>query len=611
MINRSRIKIIVVVVLLAGLSVALYLRRPKSGWDPGWDKGLASSSERNFYYQRMNRIIEDWQNTKRTAERYDDSRLKESYNTYLVVDMDRKALWIEEAGRIRAEDYIDFPKETKWIFNHYTPKGETELTGRTMLKIRGFNTDRNTREQFCLIGRGTGGYLALDFNASSKGGPVGPGTLNKPSFTFPSSSASDDNSYGSILVTEEEYKQYRDSLPESGTVVTEDENRKVWSRIQKYLYMEIERQMASEGFELRNVSFAPGPDYSAAHAEIKGRNDNIVQKILGGPSSVDVYLKMDYLGNDIWYAKSTVNPEGPSRIGPTLDLEFLISPEGKVANSLKTELLKKGRDIQKTSMPESKWKATLSNGTTIEFLGICNALNPDTQWWGPDGSLLNYVPNYNTELYNGAGEEKVCEFVWRMMPPDSAGNSRRYSVEGSRSISSRRILDRYGSRAPRALHSDVCGFDKSQQITTFGMGFAFKEWKTPLVIKDEAGEINFLDKQKIILNPPVIENGQIIIRCYEETGKRIIEYKTDFAIIVNDGSTTKTVTLDEYGASIRQNPQTGLLEHKYTIKDLSLSQIEGVCLRYRPCSFVIFKNISLVPGKNQGFEIEVQEAEEK
>ena len=608
MINRSRIKIIVVVVLLAGLSVALYLRRPKSGWDPGWDKGLASSSERNFYYQRMNRIIEDWQNTKRTAERYDDSRLKESYNTYLVVDMDRKALWIEEAGRIRAEDYIDFPKETKWIFNHYTPKGETELTGRTMLKIRGFNTDRNTREQFCLIGRGTGGYLALDFNASSKGGPVGPGTLNKPSFTFPSSSASDDNSYGSILVTEEEYKQYRDSLPESGTVVTEDENRKVWSRIQKYLYMEIERQMASEGFELRNVSFAPGPDYSAAHAEIKGRNDNIVQKILGGPSSVDVYLKMDYLGNDIWYAKSTVNPEGPSRIGPTLDLEFLISPEGKVANSLKTELLKKGRDIQKTSMPESKWKATLSNGTTIEFLGICENPSYGKQWWGPDGSPVDYIPYANIEPYGSPREDrKIYEFAWRIIP--QTGMS--CSFEGNNGAYYHRVYDRYGNSLPAGLQAEGFSFDKSRQITTAKFSFATQDWKTVLKIEDKAGETTFLDKQRIILNPPEIENGQIVIRCYDEFRKGTVEYKTDFGLIYYEDMTSKTISLDRYAEDITDDEETGLREHKYLINNLNLGQIEGVCFRYQPYSFVIYKNISLVPGKNQGFEIDVQEAEEK
>jgi len=50
--------------------------------------------------------------------------------------------------------------------------------------------------------------------------------------------------------------------------------------------------------------------------------------------------------------------------------------------------------------------------------------------------------------------------------------------------------------------------------------------------------------------------------------------------------------------------KTGLAEHKFVLKDVSMSRIEGVCFRYRRLEFVTFKNISLVPGEDQGFEIE-------
>ncbi|MHC4356122.1 MAG: hypothetical protein ACYS0H_25750 [Planctomycetota bacterium] len=48
-----------------------------------------------------------------------------------------------------------------------------------------------------------------------------------------------------------------------------------------------------------------------------------------------------------------------------------------------------------------------------------------------------------------------------------------------------------------------------------------------------------------------------------------------------------------------------MIEREFTLKDVSMSQIEGVCFRYRPFEFVTFKNISLVPGEDQGFEIEL------
>ena len=89
------------------------------------------------------------------------------------------------------------------------------------------------------------------------------------------------------------------------------------------------------------------------------------------------------------------------------------------------------------------------------------------------------------------------------------------------------------------------------------------------------------------------------------------EYKTDFGLIYYENMISKTISFDRYEADTTDHQETDMTELKYIIDNLSLSQIEGICVRYQTYSFVIFKNISLVPGKNQGFEIEVQKAQEK
>ena len=615
MINRSRIKIIVVVVFLAGLSIALYLRRPKSGGYPGWDKGLASNSERNFYYQRMNRIIEDWQQTIRTAERNNDGRLKDSYNTYLVIDLDKKALWIEENGQIIDDEYCEFPPETECKFFHYTAQGNVEYSGQMVLKMRGYYPDQMTPEQIFLLYTGDGGYLSFHFSSHGRGGGYGSGTINKPSFTFPSSSANANNLYGSILVTGDEYKKYLDSQSKVKNSLAEDENKKAWNKIEKYLYIEIERQMRTLGLNLGDVSVEPGPDFSTAHADIiSGQKVSIIRRILGGSHPVETYLKIDYLGNDIWYAKSDINPKLPSMTRHYgQELEFLISPEIDITDSQRNDLLKKGRDLQRTSaIPESKWSVTLSSGMTVEFIGICDNPSYGKQWWGPDGNSIDFVPYINTALYDKPGDSrKIYEFAWSIknMPQNTA---QRFSFEGSNGSYYYAIYDRYGNHIIESdLQAEGFSFDVSRQTTTFKMSFGINNWKTALKIEDEAGEIKFKDKQQIILNPPVIENGQIVIRCYEEFENRMSEYRTNFGLIYYEDMESKTISLGRYETDVTDNQETGLTEHKYIINNLNLNQIEGVCFRYQSYSFVIFKNISLVPGQNQGFEIEVHEADDK
>ncbi len=617
--RRTWAKLIVSLLLLAAVAIGIYLRWSPIGRssDPlaGWGRGNPTLSEGAYYSSRINRIVENWGQTRLHAAFGRDGRFKESYKTLLVIDLDKQALWIEDNGQVRENDRAEFPAGMKWKFFHATPQGNKELSGRVVLKMRGFNSSQHTPEVFQLVGTGRGaGHFDFQFHSNGGRGVYNPGQLRPLSYRSKSSKKID-NPYGSLLVADSEYAQQLtdDKVDKAQTNVAIEENKANWLRVEKSLYGEIERHLRSAGLELRRLTVEPGPDFSAAHAEIRGSNNSVLRGFFGGYSPSETYLKIDYLGNDIWYAKSARHPHRPIMPRRTLDLEFLVCPTSEITDSQRTDMLARGRKIQQPRPAAgSKWNAALPNGATVEFIGICENPSAGKQWWGPDGSPLDDVPYINNESYRlGRSREdrKLYEFAWRIEMPDGTG-AIRYSIEGSKGSYGRQVRDRYGNRIIEGLSAQGYGFDKSRQKTTLTIGLATEDWQTALVIEDETGEAEFLDKQRIILNPPVFENGQIVVRCFEEFGLRVRDYQTDFGLTIREDSASKTISLDRYDEDVKNNKETGLTEHKFTLRDVSMSQIEGACFRYRPFEFVIFKNISLIPGKNPGFEIQVQQQTE-
>ena len=516
MINSSRVKIIIVVLFITALAISLFLRWMTSY--SGWGKGNLSVAEASYYSSRMDRIIKNWIQTRSNANHKIDGYFVDSYRVCLVIDLQKQAMWLEDNGQVQQDNYMEFPGGMKWTFYHITPNETTELENRVILKYRGFGSSRQTPEAFYLVGTGRGrGHISCHIYDLNGGAGYDQNKFSLPKINFRTSTEKD--LFGSLIVLDEEYQQYRDSIPyfaesqaETGNIESERlsklaENEVTWNRIEKHLYQEIEKQVQREGFELRRISIKPGQDFSAAKCEITGQNNNIVKKIFGGLSSIENFMKIDNLGNDIWYVKSGPDPTFPARPirEKQYDFEFLVSADGKIDESRRNELIQKGRRMQQPEpIPESKWKVTLANSMKIEFLGICENPSAGKQWWAPDGSPLDYVPYINALNYGRSREDRrIYEFAWRTTPnPRGSG----MSIEGSNGSYYHAFYDRYGNRLSDNMHAEGFGFDKSKISTT--LKFTFK--------------------------------------------------------------------------TNNNNEQT-----------------------------VLFKNISLVPGENQGFEIEAQEAEEK
>jgi len=484
--KKTWAKLIITIVLIAAVAAGIYRQWFWKAGDAGrtWGAGSLTTSERAYYTNRINAIIETWQRSRRNTGRAEKGRSEDSYGTYMVIDLDKKTMWIEDDGQIQPDNYTEFPAKMKWVLLHKTPQSDSEVPGQTRLRIRGDNSGQDYREQFYLVGAGRGtGHLYFEFSTTSRGSGSGSGKFLPQSRQ--SSAGEPNDSYGSLIVSDSEYEQYRRSSPSRDPNAPAEpvdsspfaQNKAAWRKIEIPLYQQIEKEVSSAGFSLRELTVEPGPDFSAAHAGVGIRTQGLVREIFGGYYWGDIYLKIDYLGDDIWYAKIAPHPQrGTMPRRDKIDLEFLIRPTAPIPDSQRAALLEKGRKIQPDAavIAPSKWKVALPNGATVEFIGICENPSVGKQWWGPDGSPLDYAPYLNSESYGSPGNDrKIYEMAWRIefpqMPNGSSGGGTLIGPDGCVGSYSQPVRDRYGNQIYN-LNAQGYAFEQARTKTTLRLG---------------------------------------------------------------------------------------------------------------------------------------------
>jgi len=491
--KRTWAKLVVTIVVIAGICAGIYRQwywqAGTHGATAPWGVGDLRAAEKSYYTNRINNILVNWLNTRGNAERDEKGRFTDSYKTLLVIDPADNAMWIEDAGRIQPENHTELPPNMKWTWYRVTAQGREELKAVTRIKLRGYNSGQNYPEEFYLVGSGRGsGYINFNFGANSRGSGSGTaGTFTPPSYSFTARETED--SYPSLIVAEAEYERYRSSLsdvspaePNNRKTPMQDQsriekNKASWREVEKLLYQEIERQVLTAGYAVRDLSIEAGPDFSAAHAEVGVRAAGVLQEMFAGYWG-DMYLKIDLIADDIWYVADAQHPQRP----PTprraeIDFEFVVCPTGQIPESKRAELLEKGREIQKplaAAMP-SKWKVILPNGATAQFIGICENPNAGRQWWGPDGAPIDYIPYVNTEPYDQPSDDrKTYEMVWKVefpkMPDGSSGGGTSPNLEGLVGSYSGPGRDRYGNTVLGEFSAGGYSFENSQNKTTLKLG---------------------------------------------------------------------------------------------------------------------------------------------
>jgi hypothetical protein len=333
-----------------------------------------------------------------------------------------------------------------------------------------------------LVGKSIRGeYQQFRFNTSEMSSQPGPGPgawAPRVKSVPPGGEPKEVERYESIVVEATEYAEAQAGF---STDVESDEpdvpatfraNQAAWARVAKRLYQEIDRHIEMEGLTLRRLEVTCGPDRSAASAEFRAGQSGLLGGLRPGPSWRQTFLKIDHLGDDVWYVKNEPDPRRPVPQAFQVEMEFLVSATGVVSKERRAELLAQGRAKQAdVPRPASKWQVTLPNGATVEFIGLCESPSGGKEWWGPDGRPLGYAPYVNYERYGSPREARtIYEIAWRVSKPSVAGSGTRSSLEGCVGSYGRTIRDRYGRTIYEGLEVQGYAFEKARKTTTLTMG---------------------------------------------------------------------------------------------------------------------------------------------
>jgi len=348
---KAKLRIGVGVVAICAVMVFLFLRTGR-GQLVSWDKGELAASEQAYYVKKLSEVIDAWQKAGKKAQHDSEGRITEEYGVYLVIDTSRPALWIEENGEVIPEYRVELPGRVKWRLKH-AAEDVRELQGQIRLKIRGVTSRRQYQEMFHLLGVGPKRrHIYARFSTSEVESESGP-TTPLLSVARPGGRKSRD-SYDSVIVSEAEYSRFLEQRRAAGNNgkerFVERPGAKNWSRwlkVEKRLYRQLEEKVIDGGWSMVHLRVNAGPDYKSARAVANGRKGGFINKLFGRYTEALACVRIDYLGDDIWYASTRFESVvvGLGRVVP-LDMEFVVSGSAKVSRGEYDRWLKKGRKFQ-------------------------------------------------------------------------------------------------------------------------------------------------------------------------------------------------------------------------------------------------------------------------
>ncbi len=476
MLRNTAVLLIVGVLFILAIGICLWLVKGDHTQISGWGQGKLDVAERAYYVGRVTAIGKAWKDMACQAPRDSDGRIEESGFTCLVIDTTEKRLWLESDGQPLPEYETELPSCMAWKLQRFTPEGQSELDSPCRLRIHGIHSDRLPRELITLVGRQEE-TLYFSFAPSGccgHGYSNGPLTKMEIQLDPPSQRAGEVERYGSLVVSKEEYERAKEQLGTnelpSPELTAMKENRVAWQRVEERLCQELDRQVSLQGLHLETLKLATGPDCTGASADLRAARNGLLKLVHPGTSSWRAYLQIDYLGNDVWYAKSAPHPLHPIPQPMSLDMEFLVSATDSISGEDRSRLLAEGQQKQQnlSSSQPPKWRATLPNGAAVEFLGVCDNPSGGKPWWGPDGSPLGTPPYVHYEQYGNKREDHaIYEIAWRVDLSQQQGPSEtRSTLEGDIGSYSHTIHDRYGNPIHSGLEARGYAFEKSRDKTT-------------------------------------------------------------------------------------------------------------------------------------------------
>jgi len=272
-----------------------------------------------------------------------------------------------------------------------------------------------------------------------------------------------------------------------------------------------------------------------------------------------------------------------------LQVEDGVGAQILISNGLSLEKAQKSITSDMTG-EDSEFTARLSNGVTVELVGLCEHPSDGKQWWRPDGILTkksfaklnspNIEPlgdRYGINMflkYTGADVREIG-FKWKSDDgwADATWPIPEHNLRG--------VL----LQAPLGV--------KQVDIS---LGLASGDWKDAADCGVHGGgrHLAGLPEASVVFHPP-----------YRKAGKTCIDVtygRKDFDL--------RLLAVDKTGQKHQNVDRVGGIADKFVsfrfVFNLPIEQIESFILQRRPYQWVTFKNVSLKPGLETDVQVMVE-----
>ena len=243
---------------------------------------------------------------------------------------------------------------------------------------------------------------------------------------------------------------------------------------------------------------------------------------------------------------------------------------------------------------DAKYVATLSNGVTVELVGVCEHPSEGKKWWRPNGiELSKEIRVKKAGIVAARG--KAFAFVAKVNGPEDM-TFKWGEIDGSYGGASLEVVDTQG-QAISDMKSQKVHIDEKLTTTSIRMGVATGTWETK-------AEHN----GKGIMSTGVNRGGIAFSAAYESDEGIKINVSDDFLKLDH-----RIIAIDVEGKIHPADSQPWVSAGKIRqttpcFEKLSLNQIKQFKFQTRPYQWVTFKNVSLRPGNKTDVQVEVEGA---
>jgi len=247
---------------------------------------------------------------------------------------------------------------------------------------------------------------------------------------------------------------------------------------------------------------------------------------------------------------------------------------------------------------KNDFKATLSNGVTVELIGVCEHPSKDKQWWKPNGEIIKDMPySIGGQIIEPTEGDQRLDLIAKIINANEQSPGVKFIIPGATRTSVGENVAINQMNVQMGMWAVRFKIDSALNFADITAGVASGEWQTISKIISSFKNIqrNDVDFGQIEWLKVIEENNEVVIYVSNNFSD-----KAEFQIVAED------VIGEIYPAySSRCKGNAGLMSCEYKFH-LSPDKAKEFKFQIRPYQWVEFKNVSLMPNVKTDVKIKVE-----